>query len=259
MAHKQQLLCVKNIVGTLSLQHVDSIVEIGSWNVNGSVREFFNTSNYLGLDVFNGKGVDRVYDGQDLNFLKPNSFEVSISCECFEHNPYWKQNLQDMIRITKPGGIIIVTCASRGRFEHGTNRTSPEDSISVELGWEYYKNVRVNTFKRFIRGMRLQRKILLYNPYSKDLYAVLQKEGTTSLTDSDFKSCKDRMKEAFFPTARLDYPIWSVRNMRNPYFFFRMRLPLFLASYALEENQFQNFQIRWRKPPWNDKRLSEKS
>lgn len=257
MAHKQQLICVQNIVDALNLRDLDSVVEIGSWNVNGSVRQFFNTSDYLGLDVFEGKGVDRVYDGQDLNFLKPNSFDVAISSECFEHNPYWRQNLQDMVRVTKPGGIIIVTCASRGRFEHGTNRTQPEDSISVELGWEYYKNVRMNTFKRFIRGMRLQKKILLYNPCSKDLYAVLQKEGTTSLTDSDFKLCKDKMKEAFFSTGRLDYGyIWSAENMRSPYYFFRMQLPIFIASYILNENQYQNFQIRWQKPLVNRSRQS---
>lgn len=249
MAHPQQLMCVKRIVDTLNLRNIDSAIEIGSWDINGSVREFFNTSNYLGLDVYEGKNVDRVYDGCDLNFLDPNSFDVAISCECFEHNPYWRQNLRDMVRATKPGGIVIVTCASRGRFEHGTNRTQPGNSLSVELGWEYYKNLRINDFKRAIRGMHLQRKILLYNPYSKDLYAVLQKEGITNLTDYDFKSCKLKMKEAFFPTGKLDYSsIWSTENLRNPYHFFRIQLPIFLASYLLSENQFQNFQISWQKP-----------
>lgn len=259
MAHKQQLTCVKQIVDALNLRMSDSIVEIGSWDVNGSVRQFFDTSAYLGLDVVEGEGVDRIYNGQDLNFLKPNSIDVTISCECFEHNPFWRENLDDMVRITKPGGIIIVTSASRGRFEHGTTRTRPEDSISVELGWEYYKNIRLNEFKGAIRGMPLQRKILQYNPYSKDLYAVLQKDGATPLGKGDFETCNEKIKEAFYPTSQMNYPIWSIKNLRNPYFFFRMQLPLFLASYTLKEKQFQNFQIRWRKPLLHCKRISAKS
>ena len=55
MAHPQQLMCVKRIVDTLNLRNIDSAIEIGSWDINGSVREFFNTSNYLGLDVYEGK------------------------------------------------------------------------------------------------------------------------------------------------------------------------------------------------------------
>lgn len=259
MAHEQQLLCVKQIVNALNLRSSDTIVEIGSWDVNGSVRQFFDASTYIGLDLVEGKGVDRVYDGQNLTFLESNSIDVAISCECFEHNPFWRENLNDMVRITQQGGIIIVTCASRGRFEHGTTRTQPKDSISVELGWEYYKNIRLNAFKRAIRGMPIQRRILKYNPYSKDLYVVLQKHGRTTLENNDFEFCKEKIKEAFYPTKGSGNKIWSVKNLSNPYFFFRMHLPLFLASYTLGENQFQNFQIRWRKPLWNNKRVPEKS
>ena len=129
MAHEQQLLCVKQIVNASNLRSSDTIVEIGSWDVNGSVRQFFDASTYIGLDLAEGKGVDRVYVGQDLTCLESDSIDVAISCECFEHNPFWRENLNDMVRITKPGGIIVVTCASRGRFVHGTVRRKEEITL----------------------------------------------------------------------------------------------------------------------------------
>jgi hypothetical protein len=45
----------------------------------------------------------------------------------------------------KPGGLFVFTCASTGRPEHGTRRTSPNDSygtIGNVSGWtDYYKNI----------------------------------------------------------------------------------------------------------------------
>ena len=176
MAHIQQLLFVKNIVQVLGVQNVENVVEIGSWDVNGSVRTEFPKSNYLGLDVSEGKGVDRVYDGKDLSFLQSNSVEVVISCECFEHNPHWRDNLHDMIRICKPGGFIIATMASRGRPEHGTTRSRSGSSISTSIGWDYYHNITRKEFIRALQTEPLHRHYVAYNPYSKDLYAVLWKK-----------------------------------------------------------------------------------
>ena len=39
------------------------ILEIGSYEVNGSLRKYFLNSNYLGIDLIEGPGVDKVLDG----------------------------------------------------------------------------------------------------------------------------------------------------------------------------------------------------
>lgn len=123
------------------------VVEIGSLNINGTVRIFFDNCHYVGLDVAAGKDVDLVCEGQ--NFNAPNeSFDVAISCECFEHNPHWVETFRNMYRVTRPGGMIIMTCATTGRAEHGTTRTTPQDSpLTIGLGWDYYKNLTEKDFR----------------------------------------------------------------------------------------------------------------
>jgi hypothetical protein len=62
-----------------------------------------------------------------------------ISSECFEHDEYYTYTLQNIVRkLLRPGGMFIFTCATDGRHEHGTRRTSPEDSPATQ---DYYMNI----------------------------------------------------------------------------------------------------------------------
>lgn len=63
------------------------VLEIGSLNINGTVRDFFQNCDYIGLDVAPGKDVDVVCQGQSYS-VPDNSFDNVISCEAMEHNPY---------------------------------------------------------------------------------------------------------------------------------------------------------------------------
>ena len=76
-------------------------------------------------------------------------FDVSLSCECFEHNPYWVETWSNMLRMTRPGGLVLMSCATTGRREHGTTRSAPESSpFTVEQGWNHYRNLTEADFKR---------------------------------------------------------------------------------------------------------------
>ena len=76
---------------------------------------------------------------------------MSCSSECFEHNPYWLETFLNMIRVTKPNGMVFFTCATDGRPEHGTTRTDLYSSpLTVEKGWEYYMNLNEKHFTNFI-------------------------------------------------------------------------------------------------------------
>jgi SAM-dependent methyltransferase len=148
MSHPQQL----NFIQSVKNQYPDyfnskKVLEIGSLNINGSIRPFFTQCQYIGLDVGAGKDVDVVCNGEDYN-PPDSSFDVTVSCECFEHNPQWVETFQNMIRMTKAGGLVIMSCATEGRAEHGTARTSPADSpLTIGLGWNYYKNLTAKDFK----------------------------------------------------------------------------------------------------------------
>ncbi len=123
------------------------VLEIGSLNINGSIRSFFTNCEYIGIDVGPGKDVDVVSQGQTYD-AADQYFDVTVSCECFEHNPEWIATFQNMYRMTKPGGLIIMTCAASGRSEHGTTRTTPENSpLTVGIGWDYYKNLDKSDFE----------------------------------------------------------------------------------------------------------------
>lgn len=122
------------------------VAEIGSLNINGSIRECFITKDYTGYDIAEGNGVDVVQRGELIS-LPTDSLDTSVSTECFEHNPFWVETFSNMLRMTRPGGLVILTCATTGRQEHGTTRASPSDSpLTTNAGWHYYKNLDANDF-----------------------------------------------------------------------------------------------------------------
>src|SRR5687767_6017676 len=105
-----------------------TVLEIGSYDVNGTVREIFSAAkSYVGVDLVEGPGVDVVGYGHEVD--QPDGmFDLAISGECFEHDPHWAETFANMARMTRPGGLVAFTCGSRGRPEHGTQRTRADDS-----------------------------------------------------------------------------------------------------------------------------------
>lgn len=145
MAHNEQ----RAFVGKLRSAHPQyftntSVLEVGSLDINGSLRDFFESCSYVGLDVGEGRGVDIVCPGQDYD-APDRSYDVVCSAECFEHNPYWLETFKNMVRMCKDEGLVFFTCATAGRPEHGTTRTTPADS-PLTVDWDYYKNLTWGDF-----------------------------------------------------------------------------------------------------------------
>jgi SAM-dependent methyltransferase len=153
VAHPEQEEFIRLLSSQLSgnFNNCD-VLEIGSLNINGSVRKHFHECNYIGIDIAPGKDVDIVCQGQ--NYDAPNdSFDTVLSCEAMEHNPYWLETFRNMIRICKPGGLIAMSCATTGRGEHGTERSGSSwaSPLTVEVGWSYYRNLTARDFEENIR------------------------------------------------------------------------------------------------------------
>lgn len=151
MSHENQREFVNLIATHIPEYFVGrKVLEVGSLNINGSVRDYFRNCEYIGLDVAPGKNVDVVCEGQKYD-APDNSFDMVISCEVMEHNPHWIETFRNMVRVCKPGGLIVLTCATIGRPEHGTTRTTPKDSpLTVGMGWDYYKNLTRQDFEKNI-------------------------------------------------------------------------------------------------------------
>lgn len=147
------------------------VLEVGSLDINGTVRDFFENCHYVGIDIGPGPGVDAVANGADVDF-PTNQFDVSVSAECFEHNPDWVKTFHNMHRMTRRAGLIVFTCASEGRPEHGTSRSDIGSSpLTVDLGWEYYRNLNEADFEdEFPLDLMFYDWQFEYNPVSCDLY-----------------------------------------------------------------------------------------
>jgi len=148
MSHAEQMDFMKSMKEKFPLHFTNAkILEVGSLNINGSFRDIVEDSRqYIGLDVGKGPGVDIVVPGQDYDGPS-NYFDIVVSAECFEHNPYWLETFFNMIRMCRPGGLVLMSCATKDRPEHGTSRTSPRDSpLTLQKGWDYYRNLEETDF-----------------------------------------------------------------------------------------------------------------
>ena len=136
MSHPAQLQFVKSVKEKFPDYFIrKNVLEVGSLNLNGSIRQFFQQCLYLGIDIGQGKDVDIVARGEDLKY-QDGSFDVVTSCECFEHNHEWVKTLENMIRMSSK--LVFFTCATTGRVEHGTPRTNHHDAPYCG---DYYRNL----------------------------------------------------------------------------------------------------------------------
>ncbi len=168
MAHPEQREFFKSVIDKFPEQFsAVKVLEIGSLDINGSVRDFFTECEYIGVDLDEGPGVDLVAQGQELDF-PDNNFNTVISAECFEHNPYWLDTFVNMHRMCS--GLVVFTCATEGRREHGTTRTTPADS-PFTLEWDYYRNLTEDNFiDNLDLGSMFSKYKFSVNQDSHDLY-----------------------------------------------------------------------------------------
>jgi SAM-dependent methyltransferase len=140
------------------------VLEVGSLNINGSVRIYFDNCDYTGIDLAEGPGVDKIISIHELN--EPETYDVVISTEMLEHDKHWQTSLRQMYSNVKPGGLFILTCAAPERPEHGTTRTSPQDSPFTT---DYYRNISAEDFMGVLKRDEFQDAHLQYIRGQQDL------------------------------------------------------------------------------------------
>ena len=94
------------------------VLEYGSRDVNGSVRGWFETpAEYVGIDCYDGPSVDVVGVAHEYSH-ELGEFDVVITTETLEHDPFWKLTLEHAARNLRSGGVLILTCAAPKRAPH---------------------------------------------------------------------------------------------------------------------------------------------
>lgn len=106
------------------------ILDLGSLDVNGSYRGYFDTSpwTYRGMDMVPGKNVDIVLENPyKWREVKSSSVDALISGQAFEHIEFFWITMLEIARVLKPGGLCCIIAPSGG----------PEHRYPVDC-WRFY-------------------------------------------------------------------------------------------------------------------------
>jgi SAM-dependent methyltransferase len=121
----------------------NKVIEIGSANINGSLRELFTGGEYIGLDVAPYAGVDVVSIAHEYTDKPDGYFDVVFSTSALEHDMFWEKTLRKMVDLLRQGGLMFISVASTWP-EHGCSRHCPEHSLTTKINQEwadYYRNI----------------------------------------------------------------------------------------------------------------------
>jgi SAM-dependent methyltransferase len=158
------------------------VLDVGFGDINGNNNYLFEDCLYEGNDLIKTDNVTIVSRTKDLPF-EDDSFDTIISTECFEHDSEYHESFRKILKLLKPNGLFIFTCASLGRPEHGTSRTTPNDSYgtiaSINDFKDYYKNLTIDDINESIDlNNNFQYWRSYYNTLSYDLYFIGIKKGS---------------------------------------------------------------------------------
>ena len=149
-----------------------TVVEIGSQDVNGSLRQVApEGARYIGLDFIEGAGVDVIIEDPYKIPLPDAWADIVVSSSCFEHSEFFWLTFVEIIRILKPGGFVYVNVPSNGmyhRYPVDCWRFYP-DSGEALAGWARRVGFQVNLIESFV-GARSEENIW------NDFVAVFQKK-----------------------------------------------------------------------------------
>jgi SAM-dependent methyltransferase len=155
---------------------VRTVVELGSQDVNGSLREHCPEGiHYIGLDVMPAKGVDLVIDPDAPLPLATGTADAIVTSSAFEHDVCFWDTFLELSRILRPGGLLYVNVPSNGDFHRyplDCWRFYPDAGIAL-VSWAGRRGIQIELIESFIGLPQAERWA--------DFVAVFRKAGGTPL------------------------------------------------------------------------------
>jgi SAM-dependent methyltransferase len=112
-----------------------SILEIGSLNVNGGLRDFIRPGwSYIGADQVAGDGVDIIIAGGVSLPFPDASFDVVVATSVLEHDEFFWETFAELARVLRGGGNIYINSPSNGdvhRYPRDYWRFYPEAGLAM--------------------------------------------------------------------------------------------------------------------------------
>lgn len=165
--HSEAYRYVAGVLQHHPVQRTDIVLEIGSYDVNGSIRPLFAAAaQYVGCDVRPGPGVDLVGHPADIAVDGPGP-TIVICCEALEHDSEPERTIAAAERLLQPGGRIIITAAGLGRAPHGC------DGGPLPVAGEHYATILSIDLARWLN--RWGNVQIDHNPHAGDIYATATK------------------------------------------------------------------------------------
>ena len=109
--HKSTWLRMKWFVEHYITEPGKKILDIGSYDVNGSYKNLFTEREiqYVGLDVVEGPNVDVVVEqSYTWDCIEDESFDYIISGQAFEHIEFPWLTIKEIYKKLKVGGVICI-------------------------------------------------------------------------------------------------------------------------------------------------------
>ena len=87
-----------------------SILDVGSYDVNGTYKDLFDNSNwtYTGADIEKGNNVDIILKEKYNWEIEDNTYDVVISGQCLEHVEEPWETIREITRIMKPESFCCI-------------------------------------------------------------------------------------------------------------------------------------------------------
>jgi len=164
--HKEQKIFCESVKSLFPYYFTDvEVIDAGSMDINGNNRYLFSNYRYTGVDIILGKNVDVVCNIHEFDPIREP--DIIISTEMLEHDKYWKQSISHMYDMVRAGGLLLITCATTGRKEHGTHHHNEMDSPAT---LSYYRNISRQMFENRIADLPFEVYSLQENKNTHDLY-----------------------------------------------------------------------------------------
>lgn len=182
-----------------------TVIDIGSCDPEGFVRSRVR-GRYVGIDVCEGPNVDCVSVASKAP-VADMSADVVVCCGTLEHDMHFDDTLTKAYNMLRRGGLFLVTCATTGHWEYGTERAQPEASLTATLDSEwktYYKNLTVADIKGVFEAHGVSFDDLMFdyafytNDGAKELYCIAIKRSDDAAFLPTYPSCEctDRPRRA---------------------------------------------------------------
>jgi len=134
--HKSAYIAGEKFFSRYATRQDASILEIGSYNVNGTLRDFQPiASKWVGADIEGGPGVDLIIEDTSALPFEDSSFDYVVASSVFEHDPTFWSTFIEMVRVLKMGGCIYINSPSNGmihRYPIDVFRFYPDAGKALE-------------------------------------------------------------------------------------------------------------------------------